>query len=101
MKIKITGKSNLGLQQERTEEFTVEKKDMCIIIKNADGKAVISFNPIYNGGSVWLSDDFGQIIIDTDGHYIDTNRWKIAEWKENSEKFNKIKEAKKLLEEVE
>lgn len=114
IKFELEGKPNLGIDRKVEKlVFTVEKSsDKCLVLKDSEGKVLISFNPFMDGGSVWLA-DFSSIILDvenwgedTDGKFVclhkqtleNTSSMKIMNWLEDSKKLAKIREAKKLLE---
>lgn len=111
IKISLTGTPNCGISEERTETFFVEKKERCILIKDEEGKIIFSFNPFFDGGSVWLS-DFPSIILDVErwgenkeGKFVCLSKETLPEvssatikgWREDSLKLAKIREARKLL----
>jgi len=106
MKIKLTGTPNLGGAVKRTEDFTVTNTEETITIKDHKGNVIVSFNPFFNGGSIWL-EHFCSVILDVEkweddakGEYkkvnvenIATSSSEIQRWKEDSEKLAKIREA--------
>ena len=111
----VKGVRNLGSDRtEKVEKFSIEAKESCIHIKDNKGKVIVSFNPFFDGGSLWIT-DFSSLIMDIEewgedekGKFkclrtdnITTSSLGVKKWKEDSGKLRKIREAQDLLKEEE
>ena len=88
------------------ETLIVKDNGSAIQITDSEGKILVSLAPFLDGGSIWLADS-NSIIMDKDEDWgtrdqvisgVSTSQ--ILEWKEDSEKLEKIRAAQKLIEGV-
>lgn len=112
-KFHLIGKSNVGLGEQRGETYTVkmfQAGEMQGIHIEKDGKTIISFNPFLDGGSIAL-DCFSSLILDVERYdekkqkfvhdeTITTSSYEVQTMKKDSEKLQKLREAKDILNEV-